>query len=74
MLHIDPAQRSRLADIIRNLAERIGEARANGWLGEAQGLQVSLHAAQAKLAAQDRMQNRATAATTDLGIPRISPS
>ena len=72
MLRVDPAQRSRLADIIRNLAERIGEARSNGWLGEAQGLQVSLHAAQAKLTALDRMQNRTT--ITDLGIPPINPS
>jgi hypothetical protein len=75
MLQVDPAQRSRLADIIRNLAERIGEARSNGWLGEAQGLQVSLHAAQAKLAALDRMQHRLPAASiTNLGMPRISPS
>jgi site-specific recombinase XerD len=74
MLRIDPAQRSRLADITRNLAERIGEARSNGWPGEAQGLQVSLHAAQAKLAALDRMQNSTTAAITDPGIPQISPS
>jgi site-specific recombinase XerD len=74
MLRIDPAQRSRLTDIIRNLTERISEARANGWLGEAQGLKVSLHAAQAKLAALDRMQNRTTATITDLGIPRIKPS
>lgn len=71
MLRIDPAQRGRLTAIIANLTDRIAEARTNGWLGEAHGLQVSLHAAQAKLAALDRVRNRAPAATTDLGIPQI---
>jgi hypothetical protein len=66
-----PRPRSRLAGIIANLTERIAEARANGWLGESHGLQVSLHAAQAKLAALDRMRNRTPATITDLGIPRI---
>jgi hypothetical protein len=75
MLRIDPAQRSRLADIIRNLAERIGEARANGWLGEAQGLQVSLHRAKEKLASLDRTLDRTSSrqtGPTDLGMPIIT--
>ncbi len=42
MLRVDPRQRHRLAEIIANLGDRITEARANGWLGEVQGLQVSL--------------------------------
>jgi hypothetical protein len=58
MLHVDPAQRPRLTAIIRNLAERIGEAPANGWLGEVNGLQVSLAKAKEKLAALDRRQAR----------------
>lgn len=37
MLRLDPHQRPRLVEIIRNLAERITEARMNGWLGEVQG-------------------------------------
>jgi hypothetical protein len=37
MLRVDPHQRPRLVEIIRNLAERITEARMNGWLGEVQG-------------------------------------
>jgi hypothetical protein len=74
MLRIDPAQRSRLTDIIASLRERITEARASGWLGEAHGLQVSLNAAQAKLTALDRMQDRTPAAITNLGIPRIPPT
>ncbi|MET7640890.1 hypothetical protein [Streptomyces sp. NPDC005438] len=34
--------------MIDNLRERIREARGNGWLGEVEGLQVSLDAATAK--------------------------
>jgi hypothetical protein len=41
MLRADPAQRRRLEEIIRNLTDRIDEARANGWLGEVQGLQAA---------------------------------
>jgi hypothetical protein len=37
MLRVSPQQRPRLTDIIRNLHERITEARMNGWLGEVQG-------------------------------------
>lgn len=54
MLRVDPAQQHRLAEIAASLADRIDEAKANGWLGEVQGLQVSLDAARSKLAALDR--------------------
>src|SRR5262249_52889396 len=50
MLRVDPRQKGRLAEIINNLKDRISEAKANGWGGEVQGLQVSLDAAQAKMA------------------------
>lgn len=46
---MDPCQKPRLIEIIQNLRERIREARGNGWLGEVEGLQVSLDAATAKL-------------------------
>ena len=46
MLRIAPEQRPRLVAIIRNLANRIEEAKINGWHGEIQGLQVSLTKAQ----------------------------
>lgn len=55
MLRVDPAQRHRLEEIARNLRDRIEEARINGWLGEVQGLQISLDAAGRKLAALDRL-------------------
>ena len=45
MLWPDPAQRDRLAEIRDNLTARIAEAKQKGWLGEVEGLQVSLAAA-----------------------------
>jgi Phage integrase family len=70
MLRIDPGQRPRLAEIIRNLNDRIAEARMNGWLGEVEGLQVSLQAAKAKLS-KLKPASAPTASITDLGIPVI---
>jgi integrase len=69
MLRPDPAARDRLIEIIKNLADRIAEARINGWLGEVEGLQVSLTAARAKLATLDRTARNTTPGTADLGMP-----
>ncbi|WP_239311020.1 MULTISPECIES: site-specific integrase [unclassified Frankia] len=73
MLRVSPRQRPRLVGIIRNLTDRIAEARANGWLGEIQGLQASLTKAQEKLASLDRTRggDRVTTNLTDLGMPTI---
>jgi integrase len=73
MLRPDPAARGRLTEIIGNLADRIAEARINGWLGEVDGLQASLTAARAKLATLDRTA-RNTAGTADLGMPAYRPA
>jgi len=54
MLWPDPAQRARLQEISENLAARIEEARREGWLGEVEGLEVSLAGAKDKLAQIDR--------------------
>jgi hypothetical protein len=70
MLRLDPNQRDRLIEIIRSLTDRIDEARANGWLGEVQGLQISLDAARAKLVSLDRT-NRSGGNITRLGVPLI---
>jgi hypothetical protein len=67
VLRIDPDQRPRLADIRDNLTARIAEAEREGWLGEAEGLRVSLAAARDKLAQLDERTRRA--ATVSLGIP-----
>ncbi|MEV8057194.1 site-specific integrase [Streptomyces antimycoticus] len=71
MLRVDPAQRTRLIEIVRSLTERIAEAKLNGWLGEEEGLRVSLEAARNKLTAMDRTRNQSTTRIADLGIPQI---
>ena len=71
MLWPDPAQRDRLAEIRDNLTVRIAEAEQKGWLGEVEGLQVSLAGATEKLAQIDR--NKHSPTTADLGIPALPP-
>lgn len=72
MLRISPQQRPRLLEIIHNLHERISEAQMNGWLGEVQGLQVSLEAAKRKLASLDRsLERNHHNGPTELGMPII---
>jgi len=73
MLRVDPAQRRRLEEIIRNLTDRIDEARANGWLGEVQGIQISLEAARSKLASLDRLARNRPRTSVNLGMP-ITPA
>jgi len=50
LLRPDPVERSRLIEIRDNLVERIAEAESKGWLGEAEGLRVSLDGAGGHLA------------------------
>ncbi|MEU4524594.1 hypothetical protein AB0F52_38465 [Amycolatopsis sp. NPDC024027] len=69
-MRVDPRQRQRLAEIVRNLPDRITEARMNGWLREVEGLTVSLHAATAKLADLDRAIARARdGGPVSIGMP-----
>ena len=72
MLRVDPRQRQRLIEIVRNLAERISEARANGWPGEVEGLTVSLKAAESKLTSLDRAA-RNRPGPKPLGMPSRRP-
>jgi hypothetical protein len=72
MLRVDPRQRARLIEIVRNLAERIREAKANGWHGEVEGLTVSLTAAEAKLAGLDRAARNHPGPML-LGLPSVTP-
>ncbi len=53
MLWPDPHQRDRLVEIRDSLVARIAEAEREGWLGEVEGLQVSLAGATSKLAQVD---------------------
>ena len=68
LLRISPAQRGRLEDIRDNLLARIAEAEREGWAGEAEGLKVSLAAANNKLAQADATAARRSEAV-NLGIP-----
>lgn len=68
MLQPDPGQAQRLTEIIASLRERIREASQRGWLGEAEGLQVSLAAARQKL-----QQMRQTRSRTPIQISRRRP-
>src|SRR6476661_2855576 len=67
LLRPDPAQRSRLEEIRSNLEDRIEEAKLHGWLGEVEGLQVSLAGVNDKLAQIDTSDRVAV----DLGTPRL---
>jgi hypothetical protein len=66
----DPTQRARITEIRDNLIARIAEAEHEGWLGEAEGLKVSLAGATDKLAQIDRRSHT----TVDIGIPTLSPT
>ncbi len=67
MLWPDPDQRHRLVEIRDNLNDRITEAQREGWLGEVEGLQVSLAGAQDKISQLDQRPTKRAA--IDLGMP-----
>lgn len=71
MLRPDPAQRPWLEEIRDNLRDRIAEAEREGWLGEVDGLKVSLAGAEEKLGQLDAEQARATT-VVHLGLPSFS--
>lgn len=73
LLRPDPAQRGRLEEIRDNLLARIAEAEREGWLGEVEGLRVSLAGAIDKLAQVDALAERQSAAV-QLGMPGFSRS
>jgi hypothetical protein len=67
LLWPEPAHQARLEEIRDNLQARIAEAHREGWLGEVEGLKVSLAGAEDKL---DQLRRR-TSTTTSLGTPTI---
>jgi len=66
MLMPDPAQHGRLIEIRDNLTARIAEAEHEGWLGEIDGLQVSLAGAEHKLA---QLSQHSRGNLVELGMP-----
>ncbi|MCZ1012295.1 site-specific integrase [Streptomyces lydicus] len=73
LLRPEPAQRHRLIEIRDNLVARIIEAEQEGWLGEIEGLQISLTGAEGKIAQLDAQEARRNM-TVDLGIPAFPDS
>jgi hypothetical protein len=71
LLRADPAQRARLEEIRANLHARIAEAEREGWLGEVEGLKVSLAGAEDKLTQIDTTLRR-RASTIQLGMPTFT--
>ncbi|MFD9426879.1 hypothetical protein [Streptomyces sp. NPDC060054] len=70
LLRPDPGQADRIVEIRDNLLDRITEAEREGWLGEVEGLKVSLAGARQKLAELAELAERdRRAATVNLGIP-----
>jgi hypothetical protein len=61
-----------LEEIRDNLIAHIAEAEREGWLGEVEGLRVSLAGAEDKLAQMDRRASGGTA--INLGMPRRVPA
>ncbi|WP_162252845.1 tyrosine-type recombinase/integrase [Arthrobacter sp. Soil782] len=61
MLRPDPTQRPRLQELIQGLEDRKLEAEQRGWLGELEGIEISLNAARDKLSQMVRQ--------VPLGIP-----
>jgi hypothetical protein len=59
-----------LIEIRDNLHARIAEARREGWLGEVDGLQISLNGARQKLAQLDQIATKTT--STELGMPTFT--
>lgn len=70
LLRPDPTQRPRIVEIHNNLLARIDEAGRQGWLGEVEGLKVSLDGARHKLRQIDEQLARSKA--VHLGIPDFS--
>jgi hypothetical protein len=71
LLRPDPAQRLRIEEIRDNLEARIIEAKREGWLGEIEGLQVSLTGAKNKLTQLDAS-SKGRATNIELGIPSFT--
>ena len=71
LLRPDPTARPRLVQIRDNLIARIAEAESHRWLGEAEGLKVSLAGARAKLAEMDQITARHNQ-TVQLGVPAFT--
>jgi hypothetical protein len=71
VLIVGSEDRGRLEEIRQNLQDRITEAQTEGWLGEVEGLAVSLAAVEEKIAQLDARLARQESSVF-LGIPTLS--
>lgn len=71
VLIVEAEDRGRLEQIRQNLSDRIAEAQVEGWLGEVEGLSVSLAAAEEKIAQLDARLARQRSPVF-LGVPTLS--
>jgi hypothetical protein len=62
----------RLEEIHANLADRLGEAKDQGWLGEVAAIETTIAAAGQKLEAMRDLTARST--TVHLGMPDVRPA
>jgi len=72
LLRVDPAQLPRLEGIHANLADRLQEAKEQGWMGEVAAIETTLAAAEQKLAAMRTQAVRRVA--VHLGMPDVRGS
>jgi len=69
MLRPDPTQQRGQIEVRDNLRARIEEAQTEGWLGEIEGLRVSLAGVEEKLADLQQMARRGS---VNLGMPNYT--
>ncbi|MFE6691821.1 tyrosine-type recombinase/integrase [Streptomyces sp. NPDC057743] len=70
VLIVDLHEKPRLVEIRENLKDRIAEAEREGWLGEVEGLSVSLAAAEEKISQLESREEKKKAPVF-LGIPHL---
>jgi hypothetical protein len=71
MLRVDPKMLDRLEEIHTDLLARRGHAEAQGWLGELEGLDLTLRFLADKRAETLRLAHLARDGVTTLGMPTL---
>lgn len=67
MLHVNPKMLPRLAELEADLLDRRARAEAEGWIGETEGIDLTLTFLRPK---RDETQRRTQQPPVDLGIPK----
>ncbi|MEU2248976.1 recombinase [Streptomyces sp. NPDC019224] len=70
MLHISPKMLGRLEELEADLLARLRRAEEENWLGEVEGINLTLTFLRAK---RDETQRRTRRPAVDLGIPQPRP-